>query len=93
MPFGQLLIEGLAMGTCYGLFGLAVVIIYKTSEVVNFAAGTMAMFSTYIAFHAMTLYGCPFWLAFILALVFASLLGVFVEYFFLRPAKDPTLLG
>lgn len=93
MPFGQLLIEGLAMGACYGLFGLAVVIIYKTSEVVNFAAGTMAMFATYIAFHAMTLYGCPFWLAFILALVFASLLGVFVEFFFLRPAKDPTLLG
>lgn len=93
MPFGQLLIEGLAMGACYGLFGLAVVIIYKTSEVVNFAAGTMAMFATYIAFHVMTLYGCPFWLAFILALVFASLLGVFVEFFFLRPAKDPTLLG
>ena len=93
MPFGQLLIEGLAMGACYGLFGLAVVIIYKTSEVVNFAAGTMAMFATYIAFHAMTLYGSPFWLAFILALAFASLLGVFVEFFFLRPAKDPTLLG
>ena len=93
MPFGQLLIEGLAMGACYGLFGLAVVIIYKTSEVVNFAAGTMAMFATYIAFHAMTLYGSPFWLAFILALVFASLLGIFVEFFFLQPAKDPTLLG
>ena len=93
MPFGQLLIEGLAMGACYGLFGLAVVIIYKTSEVVNFAAGTMAMFATYIAFHAMTFYGCSFWLAFIMALVFASLLGVFVEFFFLRPAKDPTLLG
>ncbi len=93
MPFGQLLIEGLAMGACYGLFGLAVVIIYKTSEVVNFAAGTMAMLATYIAFHAMTFYGSPFWLAFILALVFASLLGVFVEFFFLRPAKDPTLLG
>ena len=93
MPFGQLLIEGLAMGACYGLFGLAVVIIYNTSEVVNFAAGTMAMFATYIAFHAMTFYGCSFWLAFIMALVFASLLGVFVEFFFLRPAKDPTLLG
>ncbi len=93
MPFGELLIEGLAMGTCYGLFGLAVVIIYKTSEVINFAAGTMAMFSTYIAFHVITFYGCPFWLAFLLALLFAALLGVFVEFFFLRPAKNPTLLG
>ena len=93
MPFGQLLIEGLAMGACYGLFGLAVVIIYKTSEVVNFAAGTMAMISVYIAFHAMTVYGSPFWFAFIMALIFAALLGIFVEYAFLRPAKNPTLIG
>ena len=93
MPVGQLLIEGLAMGACYGLFGLAVVIIYKTSEVINFAAGEMAMFSTYIAFHMLTFYNCPFWLAFILALVFAALLGVLIEYIFLRPAKNPTVLG
>ncbi len=93
MPVGQLLIEGLAMGACYGLFGLAVVIIYKTSEVVNFAAGEMAMFSTFVAFHVLTFYHCPFWLAFLIALAFAALLGVFVEFFFLRPAKNPNLLG
>jgi branched-chain amino acid transport system permease protein len=81
------------MGACYGLFGLAVVIIYKTSEVVNFAAGEMAMFSTFIAFHVLTFYQCPFWLAFLIALVFAALLGVFIEFFFIRPAKNPTLLG
>jgi branched-chain amino acid transport system permease protein len=81
------------MGACYGLFGLAVVIIYKTSEVVNFAAGEMAMFSTFIAFHVLTFYNYPFWLAFLIALVFAALLGVFIEYFFLRPAKNPTLLS
>jgi branched-chain amino acid transport system permease protein len=93
MPFGQLLIDGLAMGACYGLFGLAVVIIYKTSEVLNFAAGEMAMVSTFVAFHVLVIYGCPFWLAFVVALVFAAVLGVFVEYFFLRPAKNPTLIG
>jgi len=93
MPVGQLIIEGLAMGACYGLFGLAVVIIYKTSEVVNFAAGEMAMFSTFIAFHMLTFYHCPFWLAFLIALVFSALLGVLIEFFFIRPAKNPTLLG
>jgi branched-chain amino acid transport system permease protein len=93
MPFGQLLIDGLAMGACYGLFGLAVVIIYKTSDVVNFAAGEMAMFSTFVAFHVLIIFGYPFWIAFIAALLFAALLGVLVEYIFLRPAKNPTLLG
>jgi branched-chain amino acid transport system permease protein len=93
MPFGQLLIDGLAMGACYGLFGLAVVIIYKTSDVINFAAGEMAMFSTFVAFHVMSIFGYPFWMAFIVSLAFAALLGVLVDYFFLRPAKNPTLLG
>ena len=93
MPVGQLLIDGLAMGACYGLFGLAVVIIYKTSDVINFAAGEMAMFSTFVAFHVLSIFGYPFWIAFIAALAFAALLGVLVDYFFLRPAKNPTLLG
>ncbi len=81
MPFEQLLIEGLAMGACYGLFGLAVVIIYKTSEVMNFAAGEMAMFSTFIVFHLLTFYHCPFWVALLAAIVFAALLGILVQYF------------
>jgi branched-chain amino acid transport system permease protein len=93
MPFEQLLVEGLAMGACYGLFGLAVVIIYKTSEVINFGAGEMAMFSTFIVFHMLAFYKFPFWAAFLTAFVFAAILGIFVQYFFLRPAKNPTLLS
>jgi branched-chain amino acid transport system permease protein len=93
MPIGQLLVDGLAMGACYGLFGLAVVIIYKTSEVLNFAAGEMAMVSTFVAYHVLVIYGYSFWVAFVIALIFAAFLGVFIEYFFLRPAKNPTLLG
>jgi branched-chain amino acid transport system permease protein len=81
------------MGACYGLFGLAVVIIYKTSEVMNFAAGEMAMFSTFVVFHLLTFYHWPFWAALLGAIVFAALLGILIEYAFLRPAKNPTLLG
>lgn len=91
--FGQLIVEGLAIGACYALFGIAVVIIYKTSEVINFAQGEMAMLSTFIAYHILTYYQFPFWAAFLLTMVFAVLLGMFIEFFFLRPAKDPSLLG
>lgn len=91
--FGQLIVEGLAIGACYALFGIAVVIIYKTSEVVNFAQGEMAMLSTFVAYHILSFYEWPFWLAFIGTMVFAVLLGIFIEFAFLRPAKDPSLLG
>ena len=90
---GQLIIEGLAIGACYGLFGIAVVIIYKTSEVVNFAQGEMAMMSTFVAYHILTYYHYPFWAAYLLTMVFAALLGIAVEFIFLRPAKNPNLLG
>lgn len=90
---GQLIIEGLAIGACYGLFGIAVVIIYKTSEVVNFGQGEMAMMSTYMAYHILTIYQVPFWLAYLLSMVFAILLGMVIELLFLRPAKNPNLLG
>ncbi len=89
----QLFIEGLAIGACYGLFGIAVAIIYKTSEVVNFAQGEMGMVATFVAYHILTLYHVPFWAAFLLTLVFAAVLGMLIEMCFLRPAKDPTVLG
>jgi len=90
---GQLLIEGLAIGVCYGLFAIAVVIIYKTSEVVNFGQGEMAMMSTFVAYQALCYYKYPFWLAFIITMIFSILLGVAIQQIFLRPAKQPTLLG
>lgn len=93
MPIGQLLIEGLAIGACYGLFGIAVVIIYKTSEVVNFAQGEMGMFATFVAYHILVFYHYPFWLAFVITMIFAVILGVAIEFFFLRPAKKASVLG
>ena len=93
MPFGQLLVEGLAIDACYGLFATAVVIIYKTSEVVNFAQGEMAMVSSFVAFHILTAYQYPFWLAFLISMVFSVVLGVLIEFLFLRPAKHPSILG
>lgn len=91
--FEMLLIEGLAIGACYGLFGVAVAIIYKTSDVVNFAQGEMGMMATFVAYHIMTAYGWPFYLAFPATLLFAVLLGMAIEICFLRPAKEPTVLG
>jgi branched-chain amino acid transport system permease protein len=91
--YGQLIVEGLAIGACYALFGIAVVIIYKTSEVINFAQGEMAMLSTFVAYHILVYYQYPFWLAFVITMIFSVLLGMFIEFAFLRPAKQPSLLG
>ncbi|MCB2228121.1 MAG: branched-chain amino acid ABC transporter permease [Desulfarculaceae bacterium] len=90
---GQLITSGIAIGATYALMALAMVIIYKTSEVLNFAQGDMAMLSAFVAFMLMTNYGLGFGASFALALAFAFALGAFIEFAFLRRAKEPNLLG
>jgi len=90
---GQLIVSGLAVGFCYALMALAMVIIYKTSEVLNFAQGEMAMISSFIAFVLLDTYQLSFPLGLFLTLLFAAALGIFLECVFLRPAKDPTVIG
>jgi branched-chain amino acid transport system permease protein len=91
--FGQLIVSGIAIGATYALMALAMVIIYKTSEVLNFAQGDMAMLSAFMAYFMLEGHGLPFAYAFPLALVFAFCLGAFLEFAFLRRAKEPTVLG
>ena len=72
---------------------LAMSITYKASEIPNFAQGEMAMISTYITFTMMTTMGMSFWIALLVTLAFAFFLGVFLEFVFIRRAKDPTPLS
>ena len=91
--FFQLMISGLSFGSLYALIALAMVIIYKTSEVPNFGQGEMAMLSTFVAYTLLVTHGYSFPVAFVGALLFAGLLGVFLEFVFLRRAKDPNILS
>jgi len=91
--FPQLLISGVSAGSIYALVALAMVIIYKTSEVPNFAQGEMSMISTFVAFMLFERYGQSFIISFSGALVFSVLLGIFLEFAFLRRAKQPNVLS
>jgi branched-chain amino acid transport system permease protein len=93
IDFLQMVVSGVAVGSSYALMGLAMVIIYKTSEVPNFAQGEMALITSFITMMLLTTFGYPVWLAFCLALVFAAFLGAFLEFAVLRRAKNPNILG
>ncbi len=91
--FAQLIVSGVSMGSLYALIAIAMVIIYKTSEVPNFAQGEMAMISTFVAYSLLSVHEWGFVASFIGALIFAAGLGVFLEFAFLRRAKNPNILG
>ena len=90
--FVQMLINGVAAGSTYALLGMAMVIIYKTSEVPNFAQGEMALIATYLAYQLLEQHGFSAWAAYPLALVFAAVLGAVLEFAVLRRAKDPNAI-
>jgi len=88
-----MIVSGIAVGSSYALMGLAMVIIYKTSEVVNFAQGEMALLTVFLTYMALEYYHIPFYITFPLSLVFAMFLGFFLEFAVLRRAKNPNVLG
>ena len=61
--FAQQTVAGLAQGAIFGSLALALVLIYRATEVINFAQGEMAMATTYIAYQ-LNLWGLSYWAAF-----------------------------
>ncbi|MDM0076188.1 branched-chain amino acid ABC transporter permease [Variovorax sp. J2P1-59] len=85
MQILQLLLSGIAQGCIYGLIALGFVLIYKATETVSFAQGELMMLGAFCAFAAMTLFGLPFWLAALLAVVAMIAFGVLLELVVIRP--------
>jgi len=89
--FLQQVVAGLASGGIYASLALAVVLIYRTTRVVNFAQGEMAMFTTFVAWTLMD-HGLPFWPAFALTLAIAFGGGVAIERIVIRPVEGAPVL-
>ena len=90
--FLQQIASGLANGAIYACVALALVMIYVSTDHINFAQGEMAMFSTYISWQLMS-WGLSFWFAFILAVVLSFVLGVVIERVILRPLHNAPVLS
>ncbi|HWX83678.1 MAG TPA: branched-chain amino acid ABC transporter permease [Xanthobacteraceae bacterium] len=88
----QQIFSGLAAGAVYASLALALVMIYRATDLVNFAQGEMAMFSTYIAWTLVNA-GLPFWAAFVLTLVVSFLGGMTIERVIIRPVENAPVLA
>ena len=88
--FAQQTVAGLSQGAIFGSLALALVLIYRATEVINFAQGEMAMATTYIAYQ-LTLWGLTFWLAFFVTLLIAFALGVVTQIVFIRPVQKSVI--
>lgn len=83
--FTQLLVTGLMMGCLYGLVALAFVLIYKSSQIFNFAQGEFVLLGAFMGWTMTGIFHLPLWLAVLIALVAAAFIGYGLERFPLRP--------
>lgn len=79
--------SGLAAGVTYGLVALALVIVFRATGVVNFAAGEMATFTTFIAWELVARAHIAFFLTMAIVAVIAAALGLIVYVLVIHPAR------
>ncbi len=89
--FAQQLAAGIREGAIYAGLALAIVIIYRSTRVINFAQGEMATFTTFIAWSLMN-HGLSFWTAFPIVLAIAFAGGVAIERIVIRPVENAPVL-
>ena len=88
--FLQQVVSGLASGGIYASLALALVLIYRATQVVNFAQGEMAMFTTFVAWSLME--RMDYWPAFVLTLLIAFVGGAALQLALIRPLQDAPVL-
>ncbi|HLS57529.1 MAG TPA: branched-chain amino acid ABC transporter permease [Zeimonas sp.] len=81
----EISLAGLGTGGLYALTGLAFVMIYKATRVVNLAIGEMLMFGAYVFFAFAAGLALPVWVAILAAIAAGGLLGAAVERAMIRP--------
>ncbi len=82
--FIQLVFSGLALGCGYALIALGFTIIYKASEVINFAQGEFLLVGTFVVSVAMFTWKLGFFPALLIGIVVTALIGVLFERIVLR---------
>ena len=91
--FGQVLFSGMALGSIYGLVALGFAVIFKATEVFNFAQGMFVVCGAYLAVTAIALLDLPFPLAILFILVVAGIMGAVIQTTLIQPLVGRPILA
>ena len=80
----QLIVNGAATGCIYGLIALGFVLIYKATEMVNFAQGDIMMLGGFFAFSLIAHWGLNYWIGAALAIAITAAFGYALDALLLR---------
>lgn len=81
----QLALSGIANGAIFALVALGFVLIYKSSDVINFAQGELLLIGAYLTYTMVEMFGLWWPIGVVIAVVLAAAVGVVIEQLVLRP--------
>ncbi len=90
--FLEHLIIGIGRGSIYALLALAIVLIYRSTGLLNFAQGEMAMFSTFVAWTFQD-NGANVWVSILASMALSLLGGALIERVIMRPVEGGSPLN
>ncbi len=89
----QVLFSGLALGSIYGLVALGFAVVFKATDVFNFAQGMFVVCGAFFAVTAITLLNLPFPLAVVFIIGSAAVLGVVIHVLLIQPLAGRPMLS
>ncbi|MEY4901704.1 MAG: hypothetical protein RLZZ190_431 [Actinomycetota bacterium] len=78
------ILTALTTGAIYALMSTALVLVWRSTRIINFAQAGQAVLSTYIGYEITVRTG-SFWIGVVAAMIFGALLGAVIDRFFMRP--------
>lgn len=89
----QQLINGLSLGSLYGLIAIGYTMVYGVLRLINFAHGDIMMAGTYAALFGVTVFLLPWWASFLLAMALTALLGVSIDKIAYKPLRSASRIS
>jgi branched-chain amino acid transport system permease protein len=86
--FFQQLINGVSLGSLYGLVAIGYTMVYGILRLINFAHGDLLMFAAYVAIYSITLFTLPWYISFPLAILVTGLMGILLDRAAYRPLRN-----
>src|SRR5262245_59722306 len=86
-------VSGLATGCVYALIALGFVLIFKATDVVNFAQGEFVMVSGFMSYTLLIWAGLPYSLVLVATVVLSGFMGVLLERVVVRPIMDAPIFS
>jgi branched-chain amino acid transport system permease protein len=86
--FFQQLINGVSLGSLYGLVAIGYTMVYGILRLINFAHGDLLMFAAYVAIYGITVFTLPWYLSFPLAILATGLMGILLDRAAYRPLRN-----